>query len=662
MSRTLYEVRTNYTIMRLVWAVIPLILIVSLIGMQESFAEKSESIPNPRQQLESGIAINDIQCNNNRLLVLRANGNPACIEELSIKKVVDRFGWKIIPKFVSVDNTQQNSISKIESSISNLVLIDSSITDSRGEELSLVTRGWALINANITNNNITNQDLAYVVKVTDEDNKIVLEKWIVTNLEPDHFFTGKVTWASGNGKYHVHVGVSDNIFEEHIVDEHQYLIIVKDNNVESIEYVKTPNESYRENFLPSQMNSIFETNLVPRFIDIQPSSSKIPYDPKDQPFNRGWVGPPPFTMISYVEDYNLFELDSSKKMKLPTRYTINQMQDAGTFPLSGVRPTFEIDPVSFAPKYVPEGLEAKFVAFGEASEITRVVYYYAPNTLEFDINTTEHDIGKNHGFDITVSTKPDQKPWSDGSIKTDKAKYDYKWVDYSFNGYPTVSLNGIGVDGEFSPRSSSAISYRDYNVSIYLHSYHHDFEELRNIFESMFLEYDPPILNPSDVEVKLRTYGGLFDGTLSVNQKWPTRVGSDNIDPFARLPQYVPSNLDLHTVYYHEKDTWNDEFNQISLWYVLNNHKFVEYETSLDVGINVVITDFVEYDEDLITKFAKENNINLDSFNDSMSLNIEFEKGAYLLFYDKDSQIELYSKKYNLDELTKIGESLIGQK
>ncbi len=46
----------------------------------------------PKKQIESGIAINDIQCRDDRVLVQRSNGSPACVSE----RTAERTGWKIL--------------------------------------------------------------------------------------------------------------------------------------------------------------------------------------------------------------------------------------------------------------------------------------------------------------------------------------------------------------------------------------------------------------------------------------------------------------------------------------------------------------------------------------------------------------------------------------
>ena len=81
---------------RLVWVVIPLVFF-GIIGITESFAEESEFIASPRHQLESGIAPENIQCREDRVLVLRTNGNPSCVKPQTAEKLIQR-GWAIDDK------------------------------------------------------------------------------------------------------------------------------------------------------------------------------------------------------------------------------------------------------------------------------------------------------------------------------------------------------------------------------------------------------------------------------------------------------------------------------------------------------------------------------------------------------------------------------------
>ena len=63
----------------------------------------------PRVQLESGVAIEDIQCKEDRMLVLRANGSPACVSERTAEKT----GWEIIIKeIVNMDTLQETIVTQ----------------------------------------------------------------------------------------------------------------------------------------------------------------------------------------------------------------------------------------------------------------------------------------------------------------------------------------------------------------------------------------------------------------------------------------------------------------------------------------------------------------------------------------------------------------------
>ena len=80
-----------------------LLLLGSVVGMQESFAG---FIPSPRQQLADGIAHEDIQCRENRVLVIRDNNFPACVTE----KTAEKKGWKIIQTEFKINSTNENTI------------------------------------------------------------------------------------------------------------------------------------------------------------------------------------------------------------------------------------------------------------------------------------------------------------------------------------------------------------------------------------------------------------------------------------------------------------------------------------------------------------------------------------------------------------------------
>jgi len=120
-SSTLYEkLMRNYD-MRLVWVVIPLVLI-GIVGVQESFAEEFEFVASPRHQLESGITPENIQCREDRVLVLRNNGNPACVKESTSEKL----DWKIIKSNSNIIEvkSKQDSIPSDSLTVKNTEIID----------------------------------------------------------------------------------------------------------------------------------------------------------------------------------------------------------------------------------------------------------------------------------------------------------------------------------------------------------------------------------------------------------------------------------------------------------------------------------------------------------------------------------------------------------
>ena len=78
--------------MQLFGVVLASIIIFSVLGMQESFGDNYSS---PKKQLEFGITLENIQCRDNLVLVLRSNGSPMCIKESTFDRLTE-LGWEII--------------------------------------------------------------------------------------------------------------------------------------------------------------------------------------------------------------------------------------------------------------------------------------------------------------------------------------------------------------------------------------------------------------------------------------------------------------------------------------------------------------------------------------------------------------------------------------
>jgi len=103
-----------------VWAVIPL-LIVSMMGVQESFAEdysynwgkyhlydKNTIIDSPKVQFENGIEPHEILCNNGLYLIYKTlDGSPVCVKEyFSAPKLIER-GWGTLGETLLVITTDK---------------------------------------------------------------------------------------------------------------------------------------------------------------------------------------------------------------------------------------------------------------------------------------------------------------------------------------------------------------------------------------------------------------------------------------------------------------------------------------------------------------------------------------------------------------------------
>ena len=67
----------------------------SMDGKTSSENTVIRSIPNLKQQLANGVAVENITCQSEHVLVIRNNGEPSCMTERNAVKLADRLGWKI---------------------------------------------------------------------------------------------------------------------------------------------------------------------------------------------------------------------------------------------------------------------------------------------------------------------------------------------------------------------------------------------------------------------------------------------------------------------------------------------------------------------------------------------------------------------------------------
>ena len=80
----------------------------------------------PKKQLESGVLPEDIQCRENKVLVIRDNGNPACVKEETAQKtgwdiIATEFAQKIVPsnQEVQINDKVENNLIEHESTVDN---------------------------------------------------------------------------------------------------------------------------------------------------------------------------------------------------------------------------------------------------------------------------------------------------------------------------------------------------------------------------------------------------------------------------------------------------------------------------------------------------------------------------------------------------------------
>lgn len=91
------------------------VFLVAILIIGFSIPSYSEYM-SPKKQLDSGVSPEDIQCRDDRVLVLRTNGSPACVTE----RTVERTGWEILKTEFPVleeifdTNTNMDSVDNAE--------------------------------------------------------------------------------------------------------------------------------------------------------------------------------------------------------------------------------------------------------------------------------------------------------------------------------------------------------------------------------------------------------------------------------------------------------------------------------------------------------------------------------------------------------------------
>ena len=110
----------------------------------------------PREQLKSGVSVEQIQCNENRVLVLRDNGNSACVTKLTVEKT----GWKIIENpFERITKTETKKPIIIKSSGSTPNVLSQLISNSSNNDIKPFITSVNSTSVNSTSQSTTTTDI-----------------------------------------------------------------------------------------------------------------------------------------------------------------------------------------------------------------------------------------------------------------------------------------------------------------------------------------------------------------------------------------------------------------------------------------------------------------------------------------------------------------------
>ena len=734
-------------------------ILISSIGL--SFSEYLS----PKKQLELGITIDEIQCKENRLLVIRDNGSPACISERTAEKIVEKKNWKIIKTvfdnnqiLFDDDKEEDEIVSKhLEHTINSHHTINSStpisksVTDvnnltnkeeyaqstSREQHQNNIKSNIGLCINKKSNEILNSFDLSKEFHIgaswwtenyyrnVDSGTVCVIDPNM--NLDPKFKDSFDVDVWSDSDDVGIKITVTETSVSSGLFGGTVPFTNQEQSSESALKVTKedTITIRYVDNTLPDPYATTDEIDLiatslissnVPKYkiesdVDIIDElkkeysvllhgeektavdyalSKKIqneknilvcdvdlvkPYNTSDYPddlyFRQFTIRshPPPEPLVMLYLDKNV----NSRVIQQTHNIHYDHTQ-------------YNLNPTDYIPLCLPQGQEIKFItqtSFNDAStnesrDIVDIII--APNTSEINPLQDPSNVSSKDTFGILysqhgISLKIDTAPYLlDKEDFANRPHFMSNYGPVAFRENATSSERYCAFDeankrvctlgfGTFIPGSSMAFVADGKHISAL--TYRYNLETLIDIIssiENLNFKQTSSRMEPVKPKLDLKVYDGPFGNSLSSIPIWPVNWDSSDFNPLSRLPQYVPDGLELRAVH-HSDDLNNDrKLEQKTLWYSSTKPYQLTKESIIDNGFSIIITDNIEYDEQLITKFADKKNLMLNPFNGYMSISIDSENGSYLLFYDKQSQIELYSKKYDLDELTKIAESLIEKK
>ena len=237
----------NFNSMTFLLGIVFASLLVASIGLSSSYAS---DYPSPNHQLKQGVLPEDVLCSENLVLVIKNNGNPACVKEEHVFRLLQT-GWaeKIIPKTTASDSTipqikndtwydqysgfEDSAIPAVPSSVQPLSEGSPMAFEFASESIGFAVGGAQDINnfrANIENDflplhtDITYEGLFYdyyfdTGSVTQECEKLFCPSYSYA-ISKDPF--------SNNDEYYLSVGLNSGLKESDFQRKKLNLVIVLD--------------------------------------------------------------------------------------------------------------------------------------------------------------------------------------------------------------------------------------------------------------------------------------------------------------------------------------------------------------------------------------------------------------------------------------------------
>ena len=197
---TLYIFRTHPLIGQLVIWVVTILALLTLVGISTTTALADE-IQSPLQQWKQGIPIDEIRCNDAKILMQSESGRPACVTEKSSQKLLER-GYVLVeqspyttqsPEILDTKTTSNIKVPYEPPELDHKISNNETIAEQRvieEQEPKLILNPTHLVD-------IIPQDITfdYVLKMPPDDPDAFAQRMA-------DFFNDTITEKKPGGKYH----------------------------------------------------------------------------------------------------------------------------------------------------------------------------------------------------------------------------------------------------------------------------------------------------------------------------------------------------------------------------------------------------------------------------------------------------------------------------